>query len=121
MVGISLLYGVRFYFNDPMHPTFLPLVGAAFAASLSFVIVISLDYLLGEIEINIGGSSSFKGGTGPIILWCVCFLTIVFGLSILGAERTVTAEYKATEPRPVWSLMWGSFNKDGAVSANELE
>lgn len=90
MLGISIFYGVRFYHNDPIHPTFIPMVGGAFSAALAFTIVISLRSVVGEIFIQFGEHRKFEGASGPLILWCICFLVIMFGLYLVGLADTVT-------------------------------
>lgn len=81
--GVSLIYGVRLYHDIPIHPSFIPVIGAAFAAILSFTLVMALRIYAGPIDFE-AGSVKLKGATGPIILWCICFLSITYGLSLLG-------------------------------------
>ena len=83
LVGICLIYGVRMWFNSTMSQSFVPITGAAFSAVLAFTLVLALEYATGEIEIKFSGVE-FKGASGPIILWCLCFFVISFGLYMLG-------------------------------------
>jgi hypothetical protein len=50
MIGVSITYRVRLWLDTPIYPSFLlPLVGAIFAAVLTFTLVISLEYVVGPI------------------------------------------------------------------------
>ena len=90
MGGVAVIYGVRFYHDIPIHPSFLPIIGAVFAAILSFTLVIVLRIYTGPIDFE-AGSVKMKGATGPIILWCVCFLTVAYGLFLLGIGDAIKA------------------------------
>ena len=83
MGGISLIYGVRLYHDVPIHPSFIPIIGASFAAILSFTLVIAFRVYAGPMDFE-ADKIKVKGATGPIILWCICFLTISYGLYLLG-------------------------------------
>ena len=100
MIGSLVIYGIRLYFDVPTHPTFLPIVGAAFAGILSFTLVISFEYYVGPIEIKFGKDRGFSGAGGPIILWCICFLVIVFGLYLLGMPDAISKKLEASDYRP---------------------
>jgi len=88
MVGASIIYGIRLWHDAPLHPFFIPIISGVFAAILSFTLVMSLEYVIGPININVGGNT-FSGAGGPIILWCLCFLVVCFGLYLLGAGDLV--------------------------------
>src|SRR4051812_31725170 len=79
LLGLCFIYGVRFWFNSPMHPSFIPITGAAFAAVLSFALVLALHLTTGPIKLKITGVD-FEGASGPIVLWCLCFFVIAYGL-----------------------------------------
>lgn len=111
MFGISIFYGIRFYHNDPVHSTFIPLVGAAFGAALAFAIVISLRSVVGEITIQFGEYRKFEGASGPIILWCICFLVIVFGLYLVGLSDAVTAANDNFSGCSIGQLVSGACDK----------
>jgi len=72
LVGICVIYGVRLWFNSPVHPSFMPIIAGAFCAVLSFTLVLALEYATGPITLK-AGSLNFEGASGPIILWCLCF------------------------------------------------
>lgn len=92
MVGVSIIYGLRLWFDAPPHPSFMPIIGGVFAAILSFTLVIALEYVIGPIKINLGANYNFRGASGPIILWCICFIVIVYGLYLLGIGDILTTE-----------------------------
>ncbi len=74
--------------DKPIHPSFIPIIAAAFSAALAFTLVLALEYATGSIKINVA-NMSFEGASGPIILWCICFLIIVFGLYLLGLPEVI--------------------------------
>ncbi len=100
MIGVSIIYGVRLWFDIPTHPSFLPLIGAVFAGILAFTIVMTLEYQVGPIEIKIGKDRGFSGAGGPIILWCLCFLVIIFGFSMLGIKEAIDKGVKPEDYEP---------------------
>lgn len=110
MIGLSVIYGIRLYFNDPIHPTFIPIAGGVFAASISFAIVMTLRHVSGPVEFKIAGSE-YKGATGPILMWCICFISIVFGLHMMGISDATNLEYKSVPTRPIISLMLGGLDE----------
>ena len=98
LIGICFIYGVRMWFNSPMHPSFVPITGAAFCVALAFTLVIALEYATGQIKLKFA-TVEFEGASGPIILWCVCFFVLVFGLYLLGlgdvAKNSTNADLKS--------------------------
>ena len=93
MIGVSLIYGIRLWLDTPIHPSFLPLVGAVFAAILAFTLVMSLSHVVGPIVLK-SNLFEFSGASGPIILWCICFLVIVYGLYLMGMPDTIKSGYE---------------------------
>lgn len=102
MIGVSMIYGVRLWHDLPPHPSFVPIIGAVFSAILSFTLVIALEYVIGPISIRFGEKFNFTGASGPIILWCICFIVIVFGLYLLGI--TDVAANKSNLPHQTCAL-----------------
>lgn len=102
MVGVSVIYGIRLWHDLPPHPSFIPIIGAVFAAILSFTLVIALEYVIGPISIRFGEKFNFTGASGPIILWCICFVVIVYGLYLLGI--TDVSANKSNVPHQSCSL-----------------
>src|SRR5690242_3236513 len=90
LVGLCFIYGVRVWFNSPMHPSFIPITGAAFCAVLSFALVLALHFATGPIKLKITGVD-FEGASGPIILWCLCFFVISYGLYMMGLSDAAKA------------------------------
>jgi hypothetical protein len=90
IVGLCFIYGVRMWFNSPLQPGFIPITGAAFCAALSFTLVRTLELAAGPIKIKFSGVE-FEGASGPIILWCLCFFVMAYGLYILGLADVAKA------------------------------
>lgn len=104
MVGITGITGKRLYHNAPLHPSFLPFAGAALSAALSFAIVTSLQYVSGEITLKLGENREFSGASGPIVLWCLCFIVICFGLYFLGFSEALSLTDVEVDNCPVHKL-----------------
>jgi hypothetical protein len=105
MVGICFIYGVRMWFNSPMHTSFMPVVAAAFCAALAFTLVLALEYATGPIKLKFS-NVEFEGASGPIILWCLCFFVISFGLYMLGIADVLKMPIK-DDPRSIIQLFRG--------------
>ena len=90
--GLSIIYGIRILWNRPINPSFVPFMGVGFSVIVAFAIVLTLKYATGEsIEFKLFGNE-WKGASGPILLWVVCFLAIVYG-------STCWALAKCSRPR----------------------
>ena len=114
MIGVSVIYGFRLWHDMPIHPSFIPIIGTVFAGVLSFTLVMALEYVIGPIEIKTG-AFEFKGASAPIILWCICFLVIVFGLYLLGMSEITKAGYEKENYKScsVGDIFWNECsNKD---------
>jgi hypothetical protein len=61
---------------------FAATVGLSFAALGSLCLVLLLRYSAGPIEFE-GMGFKFKGASGPIILWVICFLAMVSAIKLL--------------------------------------
>jgi hypothetical protein len=61
-------------------------VGLPLAALFSFVIVALFRTTEGKIKFQFVGFK-FEGASGPIIMWAICFLAIVAGISALWPLR----------------------------------
>ncbi len=83
VLGICIIYGIRMWFNSNINPAFMPIAGAAFAGAFSFVLVLFLQQIVGIIRIE-GAGARFEGASAPIVMWCICFTVICFGLYLLG-------------------------------------
>lgn len=83
LLGISLIFGIRLWQDQPIHPMFLPFVGIAFAAILAYTVVMSFRSVAGEIALEFG-SLKFKGAAGPVLFWNVSFVSIAYGMYLLG-------------------------------------
>jgi len=106
LVGLCFIYGVRFWFNSPMHPSFIPITGAAFCAVLSFALVLALQYTTGPIKLKFS-SVDFEGASGPIVFWCLCFFVIAFGLYMMGLADVAKATTQSGDSRSLLDLFKG--------------
>lgn len=66
--------------ND--YPGAVAIAYVTFAASLALMLVLLLNYTIGPVEFS-GLGFSFKGASGPIVLWVMCFLAIIIGLAAI--------------------------------------
>ena len=57
-------------------------IGIPFAVFGAFFIVMVLEYTNGPIEIE-GLGLKFKGASGPLLMWILCFLSIVFSYTLV--------------------------------------
>lgn len=57
--------------------------GLPSAALLSFMIVVISEARFDSIEIEISNVVKFRGASGPIILWILCFLSVTFAIKLL--------------------------------------
>lgn len=57
--------------------------GLPSAALLSFMLVVVSEARFDRIEIEISNVVKFRGASGPIILWILCFLSITFAIKLL--------------------------------------
>ena len=60
---------------------FAAMILVPMAALMAFCVVILLEWTSGEIEFS-GLSFTFKGASGPIVLWVFCFLAITSALQM---------------------------------------
>src|SRR3954462_14604354 len=89
MFGVCGIYGVRLWFNSVPNPVFAPIIGASFCATLAFTIVLFLETVSGPIQLKIREGTEFSGASGPIIMWCLCFMVIALGLYMMGIVETI--------------------------------
>jgi hypothetical protein len=57
--------------------------GLPSAALLSFMLVVVSEARFDNIEMEIVNLIKFRGASGPIILWVLCFLSIVLAIKLL--------------------------------------
>ena len=98
------IYGVRLWFNSVPNPVFIPIISATFCATLSFTIVLFLETVSGPIQLKLREGTEFSGASGPIIMWCLCFSVIAFGLYLLGTVELIKLTPQQTDHRAVHQL-----------------
>jgi hypothetical protein len=84
LFGGAFLYGLiqigmRGYFDDVFLRHIATLVGLPSAAMAALGLVILLRTVAGQISVKFLGME-FKGASGPIIMWILCFLAITFAI-----------------------------------------
>jgi hypothetical protein len=57
--------------------------GLPSASLLSFMLVVVFEARFDKIEMEIAGLVKFKGASGPIVLWILCFFSIVTAVKLL--------------------------------------
>lgn len=57
-------------------------IGLPFSALSSLFLVLLLQYSSGQIEFKVLGFE-FKGASGPIVFWIMCFMSFVLAIKIL--------------------------------------
>lgn len=53
------------------------------AAVMALCIVLLLRWTAGALEFELWGQAKLKGASGPLTLWVICFLAIVFAIWLL--------------------------------------
>ena len=66
-------------------PETVRLATIGFSIILSLFVVLMLKFSSGPIEFEVIGFK-FKGASGPIIMWVICFLVIVLAFSLLSPK-----------------------------------
>jgi len=91
-------------------------VGIPFACLLAFAVVSVFQTTAGEIQFTALGFT-FKGAAGPILMWVLCFLSVVTGLRILWPPR-LSARTKADRVNlALVSEMKGHSENQGSIRA----
>jgi hypothetical protein len=62
---------------------FAATIGLPGAALLAFLIVIMLEARFDSVEMEIFGVLKFKGASGPIVLWVLCFSAMAGAVKLL--------------------------------------
>ena len=89
---VAMTGGVSFYFyvnlvkgwvaKEPVQVV----ANYATAAIFSLLVVLTLNFTAGEIAVDAWGLS-FKGSSGPIVFWILCFLASITGFSSLNKKK----------------------------------
>ena len=74
--------GINAQFMDLYKKNFLVIIGLPLASMASLFLVLILEYSKGPIEFE-GLGFKFKGASGPLIMWVICFLAIVGAFKLL--------------------------------------
>jgi len=68
--------------KDIVKEHFAATIGLPLAGVAAYLLVSVLEYSYGKIEIEIWGLK-FRGATGPVILWILCFFVIAISIRML--------------------------------------
>ncbi|PON11909.1 hypothetical protein C2W62_42365 [Candidatus Entotheonella serta] len=68
------------------HDKLMPVFGIPLAVLIAFCIVAILQATAGTISFKIIGLE-FEGAAGPVVLWVLCFLNIVFSIRLLWGSK----------------------------------
>jgi hypothetical protein len=79
---IALLWKLPQGFVDIVKEHFVAVVGVPGAGLGSLYMVVMLEQTAGPVQFE-GWGIKFSGATGQVVLWALCFLTIVAGLKVL--------------------------------------
>jgi hypothetical protein len=74
--------GINPEFLDLYKKNFLVIIGLPLAAMASLFLVLILEYSKGPIEFEALGFK-FKGASGPLVMWVICFLAIACAFKLL--------------------------------------
>ncbi|MEO8779018.1 MAG: hypothetical protein ABI389_10160 [Rhodanobacter sp.] len=69
-------------FNQVLLQHISATVGVPLAALTALALVLALEHVAGDIEFEAWGLR-FKGASGPIIMWVICFCALVAGIKAL--------------------------------------
>ncbi|WP_193140960.1 hypothetical protein [Meridianimarinicoccus sp. MJW13] len=75
-------WSITLNFDVVFENFFVALIGLPLAAGASTALVVLFSEFVGQIELDIL-ALKFKGASGPIIMWCLSYLTIVVGIAAL--------------------------------------
>jgi membrane protein CcdC involved in cytochrome C biogenesis len=76
----SSLYDRRF--NDTLYEHLAAAIGVPLATLTALALVLALEQVSGDIELEVWGIK-FKGASGPIVMWAICFITLISGIKAL--------------------------------------
>jgi len=83
-VGLASVAGLAWLFSksELLKSNFQAVVGLPMAGLTALFLVLVLQQIEGKIEFKAVGFT-FKGASGPVILWIMCFLAMVLGIKTL--------------------------------------
>jgi len=82
IVGAYLGLSDKEFVHTLIHEHVRAIVGLPMAAASAFCVVVTLEATSGKIEFQVL-EVKFKGASGPVILWVLCFLVFVLSLRVL--------------------------------------
>ena len=109
MFGVCVIYGIRLYHDIPVHPSFMPIIIVSFSVVTAFIVVLTLNSVVGEIKFKAPGFE-FEGASGPIVLWIICFLALALILSSM-VEKLGSYDPSDYVGKSTGDIVLDSFNK----------
>ena len=98
-LGISGIVGYRMWWNSPIHPSFMPFAVVACSAIIAFSIVLALNIVTGrDLNFQVGDKIKFTGTSGPVVLWILAFLAVVFAFSLSGTIDLSQSDLQENPP-----------------------
>lgn len=80
ILAVSFYYVVNLFKGWVAKPEVRALANFATAATFSLLVVLLLKFTAGDIDVGAWGLK-FKGSSGPVIFWVLCFLASVHGIT----------------------------------------
>lgn len=71
------------FINRIVEEHFPGMILVPLAALMALCIVLMLRWTAGVLEFDLWGQAKLKGASGPLTLWVICFLAIVFAIWLL--------------------------------------
>lgn len=87
-IGIGLLFpffifgGINPAFFEIYERNFIVIIGLPLAAFGALVVVVFLEQAQGPLEFE-GLGFKFRGASGPVVLWVLCYLALVVSFKVL--------------------------------------
>jgi hypothetical protein len=84
-VFLLLFIGSSFYdkrFNDILYDHLAAAIGVPLSALTALTLVLALEQASGDVVFEAWGLK-FKGASGPIVMWVLCFLALIAGVKAL--------------------------------------
>ena len=74
--------GIKPEFLELYQKNYIVIIGLPLAAFASLILVVFLEHTTGPLEFE-GLGFKFRGASGPVILWVLCYLSFVLSFKIL--------------------------------------
>ncbi len=82
MFPVFIFGGINPAFMELYQRNFIVIIGLPLAAFASLLLVVFLEQAQGPLEFE-GLGFKFKGASGPVVLWVLCYLAFVLSFKVL--------------------------------------